>query len=221
MNLADTEQKSASGAVVASTANTRLSGTRLIVARAVWLVLVVPSLGLYVISLPVYYQQLQTACFIGTACGKLYGALPVKGLPTLSTTGFSVSGYAALFTIFFAITAAIWCAVGFIIFWRRSDDWLALLAAFFLVMSSHPFIRQCHLFAGTRLSRLRFAFQSLRLSWANLPLCVLSALPQWTACPALDGTDPAARHHQCVLKQLPFHHVNFRNELARMAQPAG
>ena len=137
MNLSDTEGKSASGAVVASTANTRLTGSWLIIARAVWLALVVPSLGLFVISIPVYYQQLQTACFIGTACGKLYGALPVKGLQTLSTIGFSVSGYAALFTIFFAITAAIWCAVGFLIFWRRSDDWLALLAAFFLVMSSN------------------------------------------------------------------------------------
>ena len=136
MNLADTEQKSASGAVVASTANTRLSGSWLIIARTVWLALVVPSLGLFVISLPTYYQQLQTACFIGTACGKLFGALPAQGLQTLSTTGLSASGYAALFTIFSVIIAAIWCAVGFLIFWRRSDDWLALLAAFFLVMSS-------------------------------------------------------------------------------------
>src|SRR5947209_16959829 len=114
----------------------RLQGRWLIIARAVWLALVVPSVGLFVISIPVYYQQLHTACFIDTACGKLYGTLPVKGLQTLSTTGFSVSGYAAVFTIFFAIITAIWCAVGFIIFWRRSDDWLALLAAFFLVMSS-------------------------------------------------------------------------------------
>src|SRR6266566_2441118 len=136
MNLADTEGKSASGAVVASTTNTHLTGTRLIIARIVWLALVVPTLGLFVISLPVYYQQLQTACFIGTACGKLFGALPAQGLQTLSTTGLSASGYAALFTIFSVIIAAIWCAVGFIIFWRRSDDWLALLAAFFLVMSS-------------------------------------------------------------------------------------
>ena len=32
------------------------------------------------------------------------------------------------------ITSAIWYTVGFLIFWRRSDDWLALLAAFVLVM---------------------------------------------------------------------------------------
>ncbi len=34
------------------------------------------------------------------------------------------------------IIVSIWCAVGFLIFWRRSNDWLALLAAFFLVMFS-------------------------------------------------------------------------------------
>ena len=32
------------------------------------------------------------------------------------------------------LTSAIWYIVGFLIFWRRSDDWLALLAAFVLVM---------------------------------------------------------------------------------------
>jgi hypothetical protein len=134
MNLSDTEGKSPSGAVVSSAATTRLSGPWLIVARAVWLVLVVPSLGLFVISLPVYYQQLQRACVDPVICNNIAGALPAKGLQALSTIGFSVSGYAALFTIFFAIIAAIWCAVGFLIFWRRSDDWLALLAAFSLVM---------------------------------------------------------------------------------------
>ncbi len=136
MDRSDTEQKSAGGALVSSAANTRLTGSWLIVARTVWLVLVLPSLGLFVIGLPVYYQQLQTACFIGTACGKLFGALPAQGLQTLSTTGLSASGYAALLTIFYAITVSIWSGVGLLIFWRRSDDWLALLAAFVLVIGS-------------------------------------------------------------------------------------
>jgi hypothetical protein len=135
MNLAETEQKSVGGAVVSSTAKTRLTGTRLIIARAVWLALVVPSLGLFVISLPVYYQQLQKGC-VDPVCNNLAGALTAKELQALSTNGFSVTGYAALLTISLAIITAIWCAVGFLIFWRRSDDWLALLAAFFLVMFS-------------------------------------------------------------------------------------
>jgi hypothetical protein len=136
MNLADTEQKSASGAVVSNTANTRLTGSWLIMARVVWLALVIPSLGLVVVSLPVYYQQLQRGCVGPVTCTNLAGALPAKGLQALTSSGFSVSEYAALLTVFFVIIAAIWSAVGLLIFWRRSDDWLALLAAFFLVMWS-------------------------------------------------------------------------------------
>jgi hypothetical protein len=133
MNRLDTEGNNASGSVVTSTENTRLSGFWLIMARVVWLVLVVPSLGLFVVSLPVYYQQLQSACVDVTTCN-LNGSLPAQVLQSLSTIGFSVSGYAALVTILSVIIAAIWCGIGFLIFWRRSDDWLALLAAFVLVM---------------------------------------------------------------------------------------
>ena len=134
MNLSDTEGKSASGAVVSSTANTRLSGSWLIVARAVWLVLAIASLGLFIACRLVSYQHMLSVCVDPVRCTNLRGALPAKGLQALTSSGFSVSAYAAVVTIFFAITAAIWYAVGFLIFWRRSEDWLALLAAFFLVM---------------------------------------------------------------------------------------
>ncbi len=133
MNRSDIEKKSTGGAVVSSAANTSLSGSWLIMARSVWLVLVVPSLGLFVVGLPVYYQQLQRACMNPATC-YIAGTLPAKELQALFTMGFSAGGYAALLTIFYAITVSIWSGVGFLIFWRRSDDWLALLAAFFLVI---------------------------------------------------------------------------------------
>ena len=127
MKHLDTEHESA------STKTTRLTGSWLMIARTMWLALVLPSLGLFVVGLPAYYQQLQRAQVCGAgAC--LNGGLTVEDLLNLISHGFSVSEYAALLTIFIAIIAAIWCAVGFLIFWRRSDDWLALLAAFFLVM---------------------------------------------------------------------------------------
>ena len=133
MSQLDTEQKNASLSAVPSTANTRLTGSRLIIARAVWLALVIPSLGLFVFSLLVSYQQMQRACGDPVTCNLSIG-LPAQVLQSLPSIGLSVSGFAALVTIFFVITAAIWYGVGFIIFWRRSDDWLALLAAFVLVM---------------------------------------------------------------------------------------
>src|SRR2546421_6516917 len=133
MNLPDTEGKSASGSPVSTTANTRLTGSWLIIARTVWLALVVPSLGLFIVSLLVAYKQMQTVCVDPVTCN-LSGAFPPQVQQALPTIGLSLSGFAALVTIFAAVIAAIWYGVGFLIFWRRSDDWLALLAAFFLVM---------------------------------------------------------------------------------------
>ena len=133
MHQSNAEGKSARHPAVSSTATTRLSGPFLHIARAVWLALVVPSLGLFVAGLPVYYQELQRAQVCGAgAC--LNGGLTGQDLQDLASHGFSLSAYAALLTIFIAVIAGIWCAVGFLLFWRRSDDWMALLAALFLLM---------------------------------------------------------------------------------------
>jgi hypothetical protein len=45
-----------------------------------------------------------------------------------------VSSYAAYIIALFVVIALIWSAVGLIIFWRRSDDWLALLVALTLIL---------------------------------------------------------------------------------------
>jgi signal transduction histidine kinase len=133
MNLSKTNEQSASGSVASSTAKMRLTGSRLIIARAVWLVLVVPSLGLFVIGLPVYYALLQKACVDSTTCS-IVGSLTAKGLRALAVLGFTASGYAAFYTIFWVVIFVIWCGIGLLIFWRRSNDGMALLTAFFLVM---------------------------------------------------------------------------------------
>ena len=134
MNLADAEGKRAGDAAF-SGADTRLIGPWLIIARAVWLVLVVPSIGLFVATLPAYYQQIQEGCVDNITSCSIAGALPVQVLHSL---GFPASAYAAFLTCFFIIIQAIWYAVGFLLFWRRSDDWLALLASFALVMFNGP-----------------------------------------------------------------------------------
>jgi hypothetical protein len=94
-------------------ADTRLYGRWLLLARILWLVLVIPSLGFYVISLLANVQQLQQP---------------------LSPNDFQGSGIVILGFILAVVITVIWCGIGFLIFWRKSDDRLALLAAFFLVM---------------------------------------------------------------------------------------
>src|SRR5260221_13032824 len=106
MNRSDPPQKIGSRSAVSSIAKARLSGSRLILARAVWLALVVPSVGLFVASLPVYYAQLQRACVDPVTCN-ITGTLTAKGLQELLAMGLSASSYAALLTIFFTLIVAI------------------------------------------------------------------------------------------------------------------
>ena len=163
LNILDTEHKSSSGSADLTAGKNRLSGSRLFIARAVWLVLVVPGLGLFVASLPVYFAQIQRACIDPVTCN-IAGALTAKGLQELPGFGLSVSGYAALLTIFFTIIVAIWSGIGFLIFWRRSDEWFALFLAFFLVMfnSTYP---------GFPISALALVYPAL-----DVPITFLSAL---------------------------------------------
>src|SRR5260370_966633 len=163
MNRSDAPQKIGSGSAVSSSAKTRLSGSRLILARAVWLALVVPSVGLFVASLPVYYTQIQRACVDPVTCN-ITGTLTAKGLQELLAMGLSASSYAALLTIFFTIIVATWSGVGFLIFWRRSDEWFALFSALFLVIFNTTY-------PGFPISALALAYPGL-----NVPITLMGAL---------------------------------------------
>lgn len=45
-----------------------------------------------------------------------------------------VSSLGLLIIVFMSISSVIWIAVGLVIFWRKSDDWMTLLVAFGLIM---------------------------------------------------------------------------------------
>jgi len=132
MNRANAQQ-SPSGVVVSHSAKTRLSGSWLLLGRTVWLALVIPSLGVFLAVLPAYYALIQRPCVDDTTCN-IAGAMTAKGLSALAALGFSTPGYAAFYTIVWATNVVIWSGIGFLIFLRKFDDWLALLTAFFLVM---------------------------------------------------------------------------------------
>src|SRR3989441_8122163 len=126
MSRSVTEQKSAGGAVVSSAANTRLSGSRLILARVTWVAVVTLIVALFLVMLPAYYTFLQTVC-TGATCG------PTQPTPDsaqgIQKLGLSLGAYAT-FTLALTIALALLCfVVSAVIFWRRSDDWMALLVA--------------------------------------------------------------------------------------------
>jgi len=97
-----------------------LRGRWLLLARAAWIAVAVASLGTFVAAVPARYAQL---------------AHPTEPVRTaLAHQGLSAGAYAfynvALDTLFVSVFAVI----GIVIFWRRSDDAMALLVATMLVV---------------------------------------------------------------------------------------
>jgi hypothetical protein len=111
---------------------TRLRGRRLILARVVWLVVVSLIVALFLARLPAYYTALQNVC-TGAACG---GARPTPDSAlAMQKLGLSTGTYAA-FILALSIALGFLCfTLGAVIFWRKSDDWMALLGALAVVAS--------------------------------------------------------------------------------------
>ncbi len=87
--------------------STRLQGRWLALLRLTWIILSIFTLLLFIVSLPVYFSSQL----------KLY-------------TG----GYAVFLLSLGIFVALVWFTVALLIFWRKSNDWLALLVSLMLVL---------------------------------------------------------------------------------------
>src|SRR5918992_2479997 len=93
---------------------------RLLLARAAWVAVAFVALGSFVISVPARYAQL---------------ANPTAGVrAALAELGLSAGGYALYNVTLDAVFVSVFAVVAIVIFWRRSDDPMALLVATMLVV---------------------------------------------------------------------------------------
>ncbi len=113
-----------------SEVNTCLYGPWLILARIVWIAVIVVSLTVSLVDIPLQFARLHIVC-IGSDCGQQLTASIVQDLHKLN---LSVDFFAASVIILEFGFYFIWVAVAFVIFWRKSNDWMALLVALFLVV---------------------------------------------------------------------------------------
>ncbi len=97
----------------------RLQGRWLLLGRGVWLMLVVLTLAVFFVLFPGY---------VALEAGQVPQALPFSGV------SFAV-------TITLTIVSMLMCfAVASVIFWRKSNDWMALLVALMLVMGGTTYV---------------------------------------------------------------------------------
>src|SRR6266566_4157639 len=110
--------------------DTRLRGRRLILARVAWVAVVTLIVVPFLAKLLANYTFLQTIC-TGATCS--FAQPTPDSAQAMQKLGISVATYAT-FTIALTLALAFLCfAIGAVIFWRRSDDWMALLVALAVV----------------------------------------------------------------------------------------
>jgi hypothetical protein len=95
-------------------------------ARVGWLGVVVLALGLFFGSIPEQYHSLITFDDPDLAHGTVRANLEAAGIST---------GFYALYLLLLNVPSAmVWAGVGVVIFWRRSDNWMALLTSLCLIL---------------------------------------------------------------------------------------
>ena len=116
-----------------SLSDIRLHGRMLTSARVAWFAMLALGLVLYVLSIPQWVFQWEMLCTeqqLG-ACPNLQ--LTPQQAQELQQLGWSLSAYATYFTTLAIVRTLVFLLIAALIFWRKSDERIALFTSFMLV----------------------------------------------------------------------------------------
>jgi hypothetical protein len=119
----------------ASPPTTTLREHWLLFARMAWVTVAITALAIIVFSVPSSFEHYSSVCTAASeVCSEQAVDQPTpEGARALRDAGLSVRTYALLNVVLDKVYQLVWFAVGALIFWRRSDDLMALLVSAFLV----------------------------------------------------------------------------------------
>src|SRR5215207_7965410 len=112
-----------------------LRGRWFLPARVAWVAVAITVLAIILFSIPSSFEHYSSVC---TAASEVCAERAVdqatpEGVRALGDIGLSVQTYALLNVVVDKVFQLVWFAVGALIFWRRSDDWMALGVSVFLL----------------------------------------------------------------------------------------
>src|SRR5215212_7689867 len=112
-----------------------LRGRWLLTARVAWVAVAITVLAIVIFSVPSSFEHYRSVCTAASeVCSERAVGQPTpEGVRALQDVGLSVGSYALFNVVVEKIFQLVWFAVGVLIFWRRSDDRMALLTSTFLV----------------------------------------------------------------------------------------
>lgn len=104
-------------------------------ARAAWFVVLGLTVALFVVSIPVQIAESQIICNspVANDCFNL-GQLTPQLLQEIEQIGLSLGFYVGYTTIVQVAFPIVFLGVGALIYWRKSDDWMALIVSLTLVV---------------------------------------------------------------------------------------
>ena len=120
----------------ASPPPTTLRGHWLLCARVAWVAVAISALAIVVFSVPSSFEHYSSVCTAASevcSSDQRVGQPTPEGVRALQDAGLSVRTYALLNVVVDKVFQLVWLVVGALIFWRRSDDRMALLVSAFLV----------------------------------------------------------------------------------------
>ncbi|HLW01377.1 MAG TPA: GAF domain-containing sensor histidine kinase [Ktedonobacterales bacterium] len=141
------EQKQAVSLEQASVKTERLPGRWFMVARVMWTGLALLALGLFIVSIPSYFAYLLSVCHGTSQYCSTSDLLTPAGVQAFEQIGLSLHFYAGFKVARNLVFILGYFTMAGVLFWRRPDDRLALIAAFALM--TFPFT-----FTGGMLSSL-------------------------------------------------------------------
>ena len=100
-----------------------------------WVAVAIVALAIVLFSVPSSFEYYRSVCTAASeVCSERAVGQPTpEGMGALRDVGLSASSYALLRVVIDKVFQLVWFAVGALIFWRRSDDRMALLTSLFLV----------------------------------------------------------------------------------------
>lgn len=124
------ENDSSASSTYGKTGTTRIIQTqRLRVVRAIWVLIVLTSTSIGIVTLSIFTVNRMTPC-LAEPCNAMQMSVDTVALYEGSGVPFAVIGI--LRPILEAIVAAVYMTVGVVIFRRRSDDWMGVLTSLML-----------------------------------------------------------------------------------------
>jgi len=136
MSQIDAPAEKTQPAVSRSFTDTRLQGYRLVIVRLLCLSLSIVSVGLVLANIPSYFASLHLLCTGTAAPCSTSGQLAPADLQRLQALGLSIDFFATYIIVLTSLFALGYWLVAALLFWRTSDNPLALLAA--VTLSTFP-----------------------------------------------------------------------------------